>query len=328
MRDADGVTPKERPTPPATTSAGAEIGLLVDRGSLTEPAPAVQATAPSAGKRLVYIDVLRGIAILAVIIHHLPAGLLEQFGKFGLMGGRGVDLFFVLSGFLIGSTALARASRGASRAAQTKAFFLLRTLRIWPLYFGLVGLYLLDLPIFDPNVGFVLRKWPGHYLTFTSNDFGQLTLELGIFWSLAIEEQFYFVWPIVALMVSRRRLIPTILVLVPAVVVLRGFMIFKGAHIPALQHIFHDAPGIAKFVYRATFTRADGLLLGAFVAVTQREVSHSVSKAWRRLRFPIFIATALGIFCGFKEWQLHVLNGQIRQVESQMMMRQYEGFLR
>jgi peptidoglycan/LPS O-acetylase OafA/YrhL len=115
------------------------------------------------------------------------------------------------------------------------------------------------------------------------------------FWSLAIEEQFYFVWPIVALMVSRRRLIPTILVLVPAVVLLRAGMVFKGAHVPALASIFHDEHGIAKFVYRATFTRADGLLLGAFVAVTQREVTHPVSIAWRRLRFPIFVATALAL---------------------------------
>ena len=73
-------------------------------------------------------------------------------------------------------------------------------------------------------------------------------------------------------------------------------MIFKGADIPALAQLFHDqSTGIAKFVYRATFTRADGLLLGAFVAVTQREVSHPVSVAWRRLRFPIFVATALAL---------------------------------
>jgi peptidoglycan/LPS O-acetylase OafA/YrhL len=115
------------------------------------------------------------------------------------------------------------------------------------------------------------------------------------FWSLAIEEQFYFVWPIVAVLVSRRRLIPTILVLVPAVVALRGIMIFKGATIPLFAHLFHDQEGIAKFVYRATLTRADGLLLGAFVAVTQREVTHPVSVAWRRLRFPIWVSTALAL---------------------------------
>jgi peptidoglycan/LPS O-acetylase OafA/YrhL len=96
-------------------------------------------------------------------------------------------------------------------------------------------------------------------------------------------------------MVPRKKLIPTILVLVPLVVMLRGFLIFKGASIPALNGIFHGDQGIAKFVYRATFTRADGLLLGAFVAVTQREVLHPVSIAWRRLRFPIFVATALAL---------------------------------
>jgi peptidoglycan/LPS O-acetylase OafA/YrhL len=115
------------------------------------------------------------------------------------------------------------------------------------------------------------------------------------FWSLAIEEQFYFVWPIVALTVSRKRLIPLLLVLIPSVIALRGGLIFKGAHVPALAAVFHDEHGIAKFVYRATFTRADGLLLGAFVAVTQREVSHPVSVAWRRLRYPLFVATACAL---------------------------------
>lgn len=53
--------------------------------------------------------------------------------------------------------------------------------------------------------------------------------------------------------------------------------------------------GIAKFVYRATFTRADGLLLGAFVAVIQCEVRHPVSQVWCSLRMPIFIGIALAL---------------------------------
>jgi peptidoglycan/LPS O-acetylase OafA/YrhL len=113
------------------------------------------------------------------------------------------------------------------------------------------------------------------------------------FWSLAVEEQFYFIWPIVVLLVSRRRLIPTILVLVPTVVVLRALLLFKGTQIPNLTSFFTE--GTANFVYRATFTRADGLLLGAFVAITQREVTHPVSAVWRRLRFPILIASGCAL---------------------------------
>jgi peptidoglycan/LPS O-acetylase OafA/YrhL len=119
------------------------------------------------------------------------------------------------------------------------------------------------------------------------------------FWSLAIEEQFYFVWPIVALVVSRRKLIPTILVLTAGTVLLRAFLTFRGHQIGLLQGVFDNPEGVehgvAKFVYRATFTRADGLLLGAFVAVTQREVHHPVSYVWRRLRFPLFIGTSVAL---------------------------------
>jgi peptidoglycan/LPS O-acetylase OafA/YrhL len=120
------------------------------------------------------------------------------------------------------------------------------------------------------------------------------------FWSLAIEEQFYFIWPIVALVVSRRRLIPTILALIVLTVGLRAGLTFKGDGLGLFHTWFGDEPaalehGIAKFVYRATFTRADGLLLGAFVAVTQREVRHPVAQVWRRLRLPIFIGTACAL---------------------------------
>jgi peptidoglycan/LPS O-acetylase OafA/YrhL len=81
---------------------------------------------------------------------------------------------------------------------------------------------------------------------------------------------------------------------------LRAGLTFKGASIPFFQRWFEGQEGgidynIAKLVYRATFTRADGLLLGAFVAVTQREVTHPVAQVWRRLRMPIFIGTGIAL---------------------------------
>jgi peptidoglycan/LPS O-acetylase OafA/YrhL len=132
------------------------------------------------------------------------------------------------------------------------------------------------------------------------------------FWSLAIEEQFYFVWPLVAVLTPRKKLIPTILVLVPIVVGLRGLLVFKGANIGPVAALLHDQHQIAKFVYRCTFTRADGLLLGAFVAVTQREVGHPVSIAWRRLRFPIWLGTTLMV-AGLYVWT-HGLNDYDRRI--------------
>jgi peptidoglycan/LPS O-acetylase OafA/YrhL len=184
-------------------------------------------------------------------------------------------------------------------------FWMRRVLRIFPLYYAVVILgtvvtlaagarWIPGLPYWLYMQNYVLAfddevmRWTAH------------------FWSLAIEEQFYFVWPIVALVVSRGRLVPTILLLVMGTVVLRAGLTFGGAHLGTFQRWYGPDPaaldhGIAKFVYRATLTRADGLLLGAFVAVTQREVGHPLALVWRRLRKPIFVGTALAL-AGLYVW--------------------------
>ncbi len=114
------------------------------------------------------------------------------------------------------------------------------------------------------------------------------------------------------MLTPRKKLIPTILVLVPIVVGLRALLVFKGAQIGPVAALLHDVHGVAKFVYRCTFTRADGLLLGAFVAVTQREVDHPISIAWRRLRFPIWLATTVMVL-GLYVWT-HGLNDYDRRI--------------
>ena len=255
------------------------------------------------------LDGMRGIAVLLVLMFHFawtfpgedPTTAVTFVDKIAVRihallwsGWLGVDLFFVLSGYLI-TRGLVSPSKKAL-GTRLKMFWMRRVLRIFPLYYAfiivgtVVALAVAGTSAWIPGPSYWVYM-QNYALAFDDEPL-RWTAH---FWSLAIEEQFYFVWPIVALMVSRKRLIPTILVLVPLVVALRGFMIFKGASIPALNGIFHGDQGIAKFVYRATFTRADGLLLGAFVAVTQREVLHPVSIAWRRLRLPIFISTALAL---------------------------------
>jgi peptidoglycan/LPS O-acetylase OafA/YrhL len=257
------------------------------------------------------LDGMRGIAVLLVLMFHFawtfpgddPTTATTLMEKIAVRvhallwsGWTGVDLFFVLSGYLITRGLVAPSKRALG--TRLKMFWMRRVLRIFPLYYAfiivgtIVALAVAGTSAWVPGPSYWV--YMQNYALAFDDEVLRWTAH---FWSLAIEEQFYFVWPIVAVMVARRKLIPTILVLVPAVVLLRAGMVFKGAHVPALARIFHDEHGIAKFVYRATFTRADGLLLGAFVAVTQREVSHPVSKAWRRLRFPIFVATALAL-CG------------------------------
>lgn len=276
------------------------------------PEPALdtyaKAAIEGAGARAIpTLDGMRGLAVILVLMFHFAwtfpgddpeaaTSFLEKIAvrlhAFMWSGWIGVDLFFVLSGYLITRGLVAPSTKALG--LRMKMFWMRRVLRIFPLYYAVVvvgtvvtlalgaqwvpglpyWLYMQNYSLaFDPEV----MRWTAH------------------FWSLAIEEQFYFVWPVVALVVSRRKLIPTILILTLLTVGLRGFLTFKGADIPALANVFHDEHGVAKFVYRATFTRADGLLLGAFVAVTQREVTHPVSFVWRRLRFPLWVATACAL---------------------------------
>lgn len=295
-------------------------GIVRDKESFEElsaeapPEPELDESAQAAlkgadARAIPTLDGMRGIAVLLVLMFHFawtfpgddPNTAVTLVDKVAVhvhaflwSGWTGVDLFFVLSGYLITRGLVTPSKRATGQ--RLKMFWMRRVLRIFPLYYAFVIVG--TIAALAVGAGWVpgISYWL--YMQNYALAFDDAVLRwTAHFWSLAIEEQFYFVWPIVAVMVSRRRLVPTILVLVPAVVALRGIMIFKGAHVPALQNIFHDEHGIAKFVYRATFTRADGLLMGAFVAVTQREVAHPVSKAWRRLRFPIFISTTLAL-CG------------------------------
>lgn len=257
------------------------------------------------------LDGMRGIAVLLVLAFHFawtfpgddPTTAVTFADKLAVRmhallwsGWTGVDLFFVLSGYLITRGLVAPSKK--TLGTRLKMFWMRRVLRIFPLYYAFIIVGTIAALAVAGTSAWVPGPSYWVYMQNYALAFDDEVLRwTAHFWSLAIEEQFYFVWPIVALMVTRRRLIPTILVLVPAVVMLRAGMVFKGASVPALASIFHDEHGIAKFVYRATFTRADGLLLGAFVAVTQREAAHPVSVAWRRLRFPIFVSTTLAL-CG------------------------------
>jgi len=296
------------------------------------PAPELDAPAQAAVKgaearAIPTLDGMRGIAVLLVLMFHFAwtfpgedaATALTMVDKIAVRihaflwsGWIGVDLFFVLSGYLITRGLVAPSKRATG--SRLKMFWMRRVLRIFPLYYAFIIVGSIVALAIEGNSAWIPGPSYWVYMQNYALAFDDEVLRwTAHFWSLAIEEQFYFVWPIVAIMVPRRRLVFTILVLIPAVVLLRAFMVFKGAQVPALEHLLHGTEGVAKFVYRATFTRADGLLCGAFVAVTQREVTHPVSVAWRRLRFPVFVSTALAL-CG-----LYVLANGLNDYDRRIM---------
>lgn len=149
-------------------------------------------------RRIPELDSVRGLAALAILIFHIVG---ERYSP--LRGG--VDLFFVLSGFLITGIIL----RNGDQPSFLVRFYARRGLRIWPIYYltilAVYGSRLLrgDVPSLS---GFL------HHLTYTQHlpipfpDNGGMSLpELGHVWTLAIEEQFYLTWPALMLLVGGRR---------------------------------------------------------------------------------------------------------------------------
>ncbi|MDP9087815.1 MAG: acyltransferase [Pseudomonadota bacterium] len=137
------------------------------------------------------LDGLRGLSILAVIWHH--AGTQNNSWRLLDRGFLGVDLFFVISGFLI-VTLLLREQSDVGKISLQK-FYVRRTLRIFPLYYGVILFLAFIYGLFNRNSVFghrFLSELP-YYLSYTANFVPIVGLR--IVWSLATEEQFYLVWP-------------------------------------------------------------------------------------------------------------------------------------
>jgi peptidoglycan/LPS O-acetylase OafA/YrhL len=145
------------------------------------------------------LDGLRCLSILAVIWHH--CGWVSQpwaaHWSIFHMGYRGVDLFFVISGFLI--TTLLLRERQETGGVSFREFWMRRALRIFPLYYTVVALYALTVFLFERQsaAGEAFFGNLPFFLTYTSNWFIQLDGRVIFYfaWSLATEQQFYLVWP-------------------------------------------------------------------------------------------------------------------------------------
>lgn len=214
------------------------------------------------------------LVLAAHFIRSPETGGWSLIGRVASSGWIGVDLFFVLSGFLITGVLLdARGER-----TYFRAFYSRRALRILPLYYGFLAFILLL-----PRAG-ALAQWlgapylaehQGWFWTYSVNWLlaGEATHGLatgsqsgfGAFWSLAIEEQFYLIWPLVVALVPRRRLLRVIGSIALTGVILRLALALRGVPVAAL--------------YGATPTRLDGLCVGAALAILQRD--GGLARWWR-----------------------------------------------
>ncbi len=216
-------------------------------------------------KRIPQLDGVRGVAILLVIVWHYfachvvtePKSLFSYCSRTLSLTWSGVDLFFVLSGFLIAGILLDH----RKTSNYFRVFYMRRACRIFPLYFFILGLFvcLTAMPYFrSPSFEWLFHEpfsiWS--YASFTQNlfmgvrgDFGPHWL--GITWSLAVEEQFYLFVPLLIYFLPRRALVCVLVVAILAAPLLRC-----------------ASPGFHALVN--TPWRSDSLLSGALLATLVR----------------------------------------------------------
>ncbi len=211
------------------------------------------------------LDGLRGIAIILVMLHHFTyyqptAGFDALVGGVLSFAWTGVGLFFVLSGFLI--TGILLDTRDSERYFTT--FYARRTLRIFPLYYLVLFLAFAVVPQF-PALNLAVAgqsdtpaQWPYWlYLTnFAVADRGWMHGWVDVAWSLAIEEHFYLVWPLVIWLCP-----PRVLPWVCGAIILGE---------PIARVIARATEVKALSIYVLTWYRLDGLAIGALLAWAQR----------------------------------------------------------
>jgi len=214
------------------------------------------------------LDGVRGFAVLGVACSHLfPANPHSAFEAFAhntfAFGANGVDLFFVLSGFLI--TGILYDS--LPDPGFFRKFYARRILRIFPLYYGVLAVYALAALVFGLQfhhelLSFALYLQNSNLVAQSIRDYhGPTALPLGHFWSLAIEEQFYLVWPVTIFLLRKRR----------------RLLIFCAASLlvcPLLRFVLL-LHGVGYFVIGSnTVCRADSLLAGGALALLFRSRFH------------------------------------------------------
>jgi peptidoglycan/LPS O-acetylase OafA/YrhL len=210
------------------------------------------------GSRIPELDGIRAIAIWMVLLLHVVTGYDNPPGALAFMprpiwlilghGWLGVDLFFMLSGFLITGILL----DSKDRPAYFKNFYIRRFLRIMPLYFAVVlvwslcyrghGKYFLLSSVFGANLAPLLHAGTPH--------------GPGVLWSLAVEEHFYLLWPAIVYCLDRRKVLFLCAALIIGCPILRGIFVARGMD--------------PEVIYVLTWFRLDGLAAGAALAIWAR----------------------------------------------------------
>jgi peptidoglycan/LPS O-acetylase OafA/YrhL len=261
------------------------------------PAPASVIPPSALSGHMPALDGLRGLAVLMVLVFHfvgntMPTNVAES-AVVGLTnyGAYGVELFFVLSGFLI--TGILYDSH--NKPHYFRNFYMRRLLRIFPLYYGVLVLVFFVAPLIPllrgPTLDYLVDRqaWAWLYAVnvYIARDGDWTFSYLNHFWSLAIEEHFYLFWPLVVFLLARR----------PRTLIAVSLAVSLGA---LLARLIGSLAGLSWWTtYVLTPFRLDGLALGAFLAVTARQPG---GLEWLIRALPRVATVAGGLLVGTFVW--------------------------
>ncbi|MDR3739251.1 MAG: acyltransferase [Terracidiphilus sp.] len=263
----------------------------------------MQSSQPAAAERNWFqgLDGIRAIAVTIVFLQHYATKLSLNAGWIG------VQIFFVLSGFLI--TGILFDSR--LDPFRFRNFYIRRSLRIFPLFFFTWLLILLG--------GFYLhlqwRPWHTLWVVYLGNftrflvgsldcdhiytAFPQLPIEIGHYWSLAIEEQFYLFWPLIVFLVANRK----VLIRICMVAVVFSPLLRLVLYCTLPQWLLS-----LDFVFRFTLTQCDSFLLGGLIALLMRgDEQKKILGAAKWLLYPSLLCLVF-LHLQINGWRLRDLN--------------------
>lgn len=213
--------------------------------------------------RIAELDGLRAIAITLVILYHLSRVLFRG-------ASMGVDIFFVISGYIITAGLLAERRRDGN--ISIKKFYLRRVRRIWPALIATVIFTLVSGAVIGENylkpAGEALGSFMNWALAFRFADPGLPALNHT--WSLSTEEQFYLVWPLTLTLILRWRRNSVVCALAVAI-----------AAVTAWRYVLHFSGAPFERIHFAFDTRADQLLIGCLLAmIGARRLPALLSRMW------------------------------------------------
>src|ERR1700750_652290 len=248
-------------------------------------------------RRTARLDTARAVAIVWVMLFHsyLVGGLGEGFSKLEGSGWMGVDLFFVLSGYLIGAQVLK--SRATTGRLEPVAFYRRRFVRILPAFFAVLALYAFW-PAWRETPG-MQALWQFPSFTFNllfdrseNNAFSHV-------WSLCVEEHFYLVFPVLAFALTRK---PAVwkFVAVGATVVVGGIALRAWLWVHEIAPVREAGGNVGlaylHYLYYPTWARLDGLVAGVALAACQ--VHRPAAMAWLRERVNLVLAFGVVLLAG------------------------------